>query len=115
MGSIYIWVFKEKPKNALAKMQLQNYMNVHSRQGDRPFLFSVDKGFVRSHRMQHKHYTGLFNPQCIHSIEVVPSPNLTDLDEDDRRRRAELAESYSNFTIPPEASDYSSWRNMPTT
>ncbi|CAI9766269.1 unnamed protein product [Fraxinus pennsylvanica] len=115
MENIYMWVFKEKPENALGKMQLRSYMNGHSRQGDRPFPFSVDKGFVRSHRMQRKHYRGLSNPQCIHGIEVVPSPNLTDLDEDDRRRWAELTGRDPNFTIPPEASDYSLWRNMPTT
>ncbi|CAI9758185.1 unnamed protein product [Fraxinus pennsylvanica] len=103
MENIYMWVFKEKPENALGKMQPQSYMNGHSRQGDRPFPFSVDKGFVQSHRMQHKHCRGLSNPQCIHGIEVVPSPNLTDLDEDDCRRWAELTGRDSNFTIPLEA------------
>ncbi|GER43516.1 HSP20-like chaperones superfamily protein [Striga asiatica] len=77
MENMYMWVFKERPENALGKMQLRSYMNGHSRQGERPFPFSVDKGFVRSHRMQRKHYRGLSNPQCVHGIEVVSSPNLT--------------------------------------
>ncbi|KAL2461328.1 HSP20-like chaperones superfamily protein [Abeliophyllum distichum] len=59
MENIYMWVLKEKPENALGKMQLRSYMNGHSRQGDRPFPFSVDRGFVQSHRMQRKHYRGL--------------------------------------------------------
>ncbi|XP_022897231.1 uncharacterized protein LOC111410874 [Olea europaea var. sylvestris] len=113
MENIYMWVFKEKPENALGKMQLQSYMNGFSRQGDRPFPFSVDKSFVRSHRMQRKHYRGLSNPQCVHGIEVVPSPNLMDVNEDDLRRWAELTGRDPKFTIPPEAIDYSSWRNQP--
>ncbi|KAL2505398.1 HSP20-like chaperones superfamily protein [Abeliophyllum distichum] len=74
MENIYMWVFKEKPENAPGKMQLQSYMNGHSRQRDRPFPFSVDKG----------------------------------LDEDDCRRWVELMRRDPNFTITPEASDYSS-------
>nr|GMD03879.1 uncharacterized protein LOC105161463 [Ipomoea batatas]GME16850.1 uncharacterized protein LOC105161463 [Ipomoea batatas] len=115
MENMYMWVFKERPDNALGKMQLRSYMNGHSRQGERPFPFSVDKGFVRSHRMQRKHYRGLSNPQCVHGIEVVQSPNLKVLDEEDRKRWAELTGRELNFTIPPEASDYSSWRNLPNT
>ncbi|XP_022887896.1 uncharacterized protein LOC111403573 [Olea europaea var. sylvestris] len=115
MENMYMWVFKERPENALGKMQLRSYMNGHSRQGERPFPFSVDKGFVRSHRMQRKHYRGLSNPQCVHGIEVVPLPNLTSLDEDDRRRWTELTGRDLNFTIFPEASDFSSWRNLPNT
>ncbi|KAL2481532.1 HSP20-like chaperones superfamily protein [Abeliophyllum distichum] len=113
MENMYMWVFKERPENALGKMQLRSYMNGHSRQGERPFPFSADKGFVRSHRMQRKHYRGLSNPQCVHGIEIVPSPNLIVLDEDDRKRWAELTGRDLNFTIPPEASDYGSWRNLP--
>ncbi|KAL0545082.1 hypothetical protein IC582_020223 [Cucumis melo] len=115
MENMYMWVFKERPENALGKMQLRSYMNGHSRQGERPFPFSVDKGFVRSHRMQRKHYRGLSNPQCVHGVEVVPSPNLMSLDEEDRKRWAELTGRDLNFTIPPEASDFSSWRNLPNT
>ncbi|KAK6152473.1 hypothetical protein DH2020_015108 [Rehmannia glutinosa] len=115
MENMYMWVFKERPENALGKMQLRSFMNGHSRQGERPFPFSVDKGFVRSHRMQRKHYRGLSNPQCVHGIEVVPSPNLTVLDEDDRKRWTELTGRDLNFTIPSEASDYGSWRNLPNT
>ncbi|XP_071907854.1 uncharacterized protein [Coffea arabica] len=115
MENMYMWVFKERPENALGKMQLRSYMNGHSRQGERPFPFSVDKGFVRSHRMQRKHYRGLSNPQCVHGIEVVPSPNLLGLDEDERKRWAELTGRDINFTIPHEASDYGSWRNLPST
>ncbi|KAL2505374.1 HSP20-like chaperones superfamily protein [Abeliophyllum distichum] len=83
MENIYMWVLKEKLENAPGKMQLQSYMNGHSCQGDRPFPFSVDKGFVQSHRMQR-------------------------LDEDDCRRWVELTGRDPKFTITPEASDYSS-------
>lgn len=113
MENMYMWVFKERPENALGKMQLRSYMNGHSRQGEPPFPFSVDKGFVRSHRMQRKHYRGLSNPQCIHGIEVVRSPNLMGLDEEERKRWKELTGRDINFSIPPDASDFSSWRNLP--
>ncbi|KAK6140286.1 hypothetical protein DH2020_025982 [Rehmannia glutinosa] len=115
MENMYMWVFKERPENALGKMQLRSYMNGHSRQGERPFPFSADRGFVRSHRMQRKHYRGLSNPQCVHGVEVVSSPSLVILDEDDRKRWIELTGRDLNFTIPPEASDYGSWRNLPNT
>ncbi|CAK9177761.1 unnamed protein product [Ilex paraguariensis] len=115
MENMYMWVFKERPENALGKMQLRSYMNGHSRQGERPFPFSVDKGFVRSHRMQRKHYRGLSNPQCVHGIEVVPSPNLMGLDEDERKRWMELTGRDLNFTLSVEAGDFSSWRNLPNT
>ncbi|CAN4116106.1 unnamed protein product [Withania somnifera] len=115
MENLYMWVFKERPENALGKMQLRSYMNGHSRQGERPFPFSAEKGFVRSHRMQRKHYRGLSNPQCIHGIEVVPSPSLMVLDEEERKRWMELTGRELNFNIPREASDYSSWRNLPNT
>ncbi|KAL3825995.1 hypothetical protein ACJIZ3_022024 [Penstemon smallii] len=115
MENMYMWVFKERPENALGKMQLRSYMNGHSRQGERPFPFSVDKGFVRSHRMQRKHYRGLSNPQCVHGIEIVTSPSLVNLNEEDRKRWAELTGRDLNFTIPPEASDFGSWRNLPNT
>ncbi|KAJ1387235.1 hypothetical protein SESBI_40148 [Sesbania bispinosa] len=115
MENMYMWVFKERPENALGKMQLRSYMNGHSRQGERPFPFSVEKGFVRSHRMQRKHYRGLSNPQCVHGIEVVPSPNLMGLDKDEQKRWMELTGRDLNFKIPPEASDFSSWRNLPNT
>ncbi|RVX13784.1 hypothetical protein CK203_010246 [Vitis vinifera] len=90
MENMYMWVFKERPENALGKMQLRSYMNGHSRLGERPFPFSVDKGFVRSHRMQRKHYR-------------------------DRKRWKELTGRDINFSIPLEASDFSSWRNLPNT
>lgn len=115
MENMYMWVFKDRPENALGKMQLRSYMNGHSRQGERPFPFSVEKGFVRSHRMQRKHYRGLSNPQCVHGVEVVSSPNLMGLDEDERKRWMELTGRDLNFSIPPEASDFSSWRNLPNT
>lgn len=115
MENMYMWVFKDRPENALGKMQLRSYMNGHSRQGERPFPFSVDKGFVRSHRMQRKHYRGLSNPQCVHGIEVVPLPSLKGLDDDERKRWMELTGRDLNFAIPIEASDFSSWRNLPST
>ncbi|KAI8006984.1 hypothetical protein LOK49_LG07G00973 [Camellia lanceoleosa] len=112
MENMYMWVFKEKPENALGKMQLRSYMNGHSRQGERPFPFSVDRGFVRSHRMQRKQYRGLSNPQCVHGIEVVRSPNLMGLDEEERKKWTELTGRDINFSIPLEASDFGSWRNL---
>lgn len=112
MENMYMWAFKERPENALGKMQLRSYMNGHSRQGERPFPFSVDKGFVRSHRMQRKHYRGLSNPQCVHGIEVVRTPNLLGLDEDERKKWMELTGRDLNFTIPLDASDFGSWRNL---
>ncbi|KAK6227993.1 hypothetical protein QUC31_006604 [Theobroma cacao] len=115
MENMYMWVFKERPENALGKMQLRSYMNGHSRQGERPFPFSVDKGFVRSHRMQRKHYRGLSNPQCLHGIEVVPSPNLSNIDDEEKRRWTELTGRDINFSIPPEASDFGAWRNLTNT
>ncbi|KAL6987572.1 sequence orphan Slt1 [Sarracenia purpurea var. burkii] len=115
MENLYMWVFKERPENALGKMQLRSYMNGHSRQGERPFPFSADKGFARSHRMQRKHYRGLSNPQCVHGIEVVKSPDLAGLDEDECKRWMELTGRDLNFTIPLEAYEFSSWRNLPNT
>ncbi|KMT05276.1 hypothetical protein BVRB_7g174150 [Beta vulgaris subsp. vulgaris] len=115
MENMYMWVFKERPENALGKMQLRSYMNGHSRQGERPFPFSVEKGFVRSHKMQRKHYRGLSNPQCLHGIEVVRQPNLSALDEDEQRRWMELTGRDLSFSLPEEASEFSSWRNLPST
>ncbi|XP_022983280.1 uncharacterized protein LOC111481905 [Cucurbita maxima] len=114
MENMYMWAFKEKPENALGKMQLRSYMNGHSRQGEPPFPFGAEKGFVRSHRMQRKHYRGLSNPQCVHGIEVVESPNLMSLDKELRKRWVDLTGRDFNFAIPPEASDFSSWRNLPS-
>ncbi|KAA8539445.1 hypothetical protein F0562_026137 [Nyssa sinensis] len=115
LENMYMWVFKERPENALGKMQLRSYMNGHSRQGERPFPYSVDKGFVRSHRMQRKQYRGLSNPQCIHGIEVVPAPSLMSLDEEEQKKWMELTGRDLNFTIPLEASDFGSWRNLTST
>ncbi|XP_073008523.1 uncharacterized protein [Typha latifolia] len=115
MENMYMWVFKERPENALGKMQLRSYMNGHSRLGEPQFPFSVDKGFVRSHRMQRKHYRGLSNPQCVHGIEVLRSPNLSIVTELDRKKWMELTGREVNFSIPPEASDFGSWRNLPNT
>lgn len=115
MENMYMWVFKERPENALGKMQLRSYMNGHSRLGERPFPFSVDKGFVRSHRMQRKHYRGLSNPQCVHGIELVRSPNLKGVEEEERKKWMELTGRDLNFSIPIEASDFSLWRNLPNT
>ncbi|KAJ9178269.1 hypothetical protein P3X46_010166 [Hevea brasiliensis] len=115
MENMYMWVFKERPENALGKMQLRSYMNGHSRQGERPFPFSVEKGFVRSHRMQRKHYRGLSNPQCVHGIEVVSSPNFEGLDEEEQKRWMELTGRDLNFSVPQEASEFCSWRNLPNT
>jgi HSP20 family molecular chaperone IbpA len=113
MENMYMWVFKERPENALGKMQLRSYMNGHQRPGEPQFPFSVDRGFVRSHRMQRKHYRGLSNPQCIHGIEVVRSPNLAGLTDADLRRWADLTGRDVNFVIPQEASDFGTWRTVP--
>eukprot|EP00268_Persea_americana_P004336 TRINITY_DN1136_c0_g1_i10.p1 TRINITY_DN1136_c0_g1~~TRINITY_DN1136_c0_g1_i10.p1 ORF type:complete len:510 (+),score=109.39 TRINITY_DN1136_c0_g1_i10:1040-2569(+) len=115
MENMYMWVFKERPENALGKMQLRSYMNGHSRLGEPQFPFSVDKGFVRSHRMQRKQYRGLSNPQCVHGIEIVRSPNLSVIGEGDRKKWMELTGRDLNFSIPLEASDFGSWRNLPNT
>ncbi|RWR86052.1 hypothetical protein CKAN_01493400 [Cinnamomum micranthum f. kanehirae] len=115
MENMYMWVFKERPENALGKMQLRSYMNGHSRLGEPQFPFSVDKGFVRSHRMQRKQYRGLSNPQCVHGIEIVRSPNLSVIGEGDRKKWIELTGRDLNFSIPLEASDFGSWRNLPNT
>lgn len=115
MENMYMWVFKERPENALGKMQLRSYMNGHSRQGERPFPFSVEKGFVRSHRMQRKQYRGLSNPQCVHGIEPVPLPNLLGLDEEEQKRWIELTGRDLNFSVPTEARDFGSWRSLPNT
>ncbi|EPS61210.1 hypothetical protein M569_13589 [Genlisea aurea] len=113
MENMYMWAFKERPDNALGKMQLRSYMNGHSRQGQRPFPFTADKGFVRSHKMQRKHYRGLSNPQCLHGIELVSSPNLSGIDEEDQKKWMELTGRDLNFCVPPEAKDFCSWRNLP--
>ncbi|CDY55546.1 BnaA03g54800D [Brassica napus] len=57
--------------------------------------------------MQRKHYRGLSNPQCLHGIEFVASPN--------KKRWMELTGRDLKFTIPPDASDFGSWRNLPNT
>ncbi|KAL6907635.1 hypothetical protein ACP4OV_002674 [Aristida adscensionis] len=115
MENMYMWVFKERPENALGKMQLRSFMNGHSRLGEPQFPFSAEKGFVRSHRMQRKHYRGLSNPQCLHGIEIVRAPNLAGVLEADLKRWMELTGRDVNFSIPTEASDFESWRNLPTT
>ncbi|CAN6442576.1 unnamed protein product [Victoria cruziana] len=115
MENMYMWVFKERPENALGKMQLRSYMNGHSRPGEPQFPYSVDKGFVRSHRMQRKQYRGLSNPQCVHGIDVVRAPDLSHLLEGDLKKWMELTGRDLNFSIPGEASDFSSWRHLPST
>eukprot|EP01018_Ginkgo_biloba_P033159 Gb_13174 [translate_table: standard] len=111
--NMYMWIFKERPENALGKMQLRSYMNGHARLGEPQFPFSVEKGFVRSHRMQRKHYRGLSNPQCVHGIEVVRCPNLSNLSEPDLKRWMEVTGRDLNFSIPSDAEAFSSWRNCP--
>ncbi|CAM0879403.1 unnamed protein product [Alopecurus aequalis] len=115
MENLFMWVFKERPDSALGKMQLRSFMNGHSKHWEPSFPFSADKGFSRSHRMQRKHYRGLSNPQCLHGIEVVNSPDLTAVPEADMKRWAELTGRELNFSIPPEACDFESWRNLPST
>ncbi|KAF0904201.1 hypothetical protein E2562_032980 [Oryza meyeriana var. granulata] len=115
MENMYMWVFKERPENALGKMQLRSFMNGHSRLGEPQFPFSAEKGFVRSHRMQRKHYRGLSNPQCLHGIEIVRAPNLSGVPEADLKRWTELTGRDANFSVDAEASDYESWRNLPST
>jgi hypothetical protein len=114
MENMYMWVFKERPDNALGKMQLRSFMNGHSRLGEPQFPFSAEKGFVRSHRMQRKHYRGLSNPQCLHGIEIAQTPNLVGVPEADLKRWFELTGRDANFSIPTEAGDFETWRNLPT-
>ncbi|CAM0872530.1 unnamed protein product [Alopecurus aequalis] len=115
MENMYMWVFKERPENALGKMQLRSFMNGHSRLGEPQFPFSAEKGFVRSHRMQRKHYRGLSNPQCLHGIEIAQTPNLVGVPEADLKRWFDLTGRDANFSIPTEAGDFESWRNLPVT
>ncbi|KAL5209949.1 hypothetical protein ABZP36_005572 [Zizania latifolia] len=115
MENMYMWVFKERPENALGKMQLRSFMNGHSRLGEPQFPFSAEKGFMRSHHMQRKHYRGLSNPQCVHGIEIARAPNLADVPEADLKRWMELTGRDANFSMDAEASDYESWRNLPIT
>ncbi|KAJ7546367.1 hypothetical protein O6H91_08G037600 [Diphasiastrum complanatum] len=114
MENMYMWAFKERPENALGKMQLRSYMNGHSRFGEPQFPFSVEKGFTRSHRMQRKQYRGLSNPQCIHGIEVVRCPILSFVSEEDRKRWIELTGRDLNFSISPDAESFSEWRSIPS-
>eukprot|EP00249_Psilotum_nudum_P018470 c26821_g1_i3 orf=175-1659(+) len=115
MENIYMWVFKERPENALGKMQLRSYMNGHSRFGEPQFPFGVDRGFARSHKMQRKHYKGLSNPQCIHGVEVVRCPNLSNVTEEDKNRWVELTGRELNFSIPLDAEAFTAWRSLPST
>lgn len=115
MENMYMWAFRKRPQNALGKMQLRSYMNGHARFGEPQFPFSVEKGFNRSHRMQRKHYRGLSNPQCVHGIEVVRNPNLSVVGKEDQKRWMDLTGRDLNFTLPPEAGDFSSWRTLPCT
>ncbi|KAH7316000.1 hypothetical protein KP509_21G073800 [Ceratopteris richardii] len=113
MENMYMWVFKERPQNALGKMQLRSYMNGHAKQGEPPFPFSIDKGFSRSHKMQRKQYKGLSNPQCIHGIEPVWCPNLCIVNEEDKSRWVELTGRELNFTMPADAEGFTAWRTLP--
>ncbi|MCO5564185.1 hypothetical protein L7F22_017842 [Adiantum nelumboides] len=115
MENMYMWVFLNRPENALGKMQLRSYMNGHARFGEPQFPFSVEKGFTRSHRMQRKHYRGLSNPQCVHGIEVMRNPILSHLSEEAKKRWVELTGRDLNFTLPVEAGDFSAWRTLPCT
>lgn len=115
MENIYMWVFKERPENALGKMQLRSYMNGHAKYGEPQFPFSIDKGFARSHKMQRKQYKGLSNPQCIHGIEIVWCPNLSILSDEDKKRWVDLTGRDLNFTISSDAQAYSVWRSLPST
>jgi hypothetical protein len=115
LENMYMWAFKERPENALGKMQLRSYMNGHARFGEPQFPFSADKGFARSHRMQRKHYRGLSNPQCVHGVEVVRAPNLLNVSEDDLKRWMELTGREMNFAMPPDAEGFSEWRSLPNT
>lgn len=115
MENMYMWAFRKRPENALGKMQLRSYMNGHARFGEPQFPFSVEKGFNRSHRMQRKHYRGLSNPQCVHGLELVRSPNLSIISKEDQKRWMELTGMDLNCTLPLEASDFTEWRTLPYT
>ncbi|MCO5554549.1 hypothetical protein L7F22_008079 [Adiantum nelumboides] len=113
MENMYMWAFKERPQNALGKMQLRSYMNGHTKQGEPQFPFSADKGFARSHKMQRKQYKGLSNPQCIHGIELVPCPNLSNVSDEDKNRWVELMGRDINFSISTDAEVFITWRTLP--
>ncbi|KAI4382374.1 hypothetical protein MLD38_008348 [Melastoma candidum] len=63
--------------------------------------------------MQRKHYRGLLNPQCVHGIDVVAAPSLDGVDEEELKRWVELTGRDLNFSVPPKASEFCSWRNLP--
>eukprot|EP00250_Pteridium_aquilinum_P015162 c22421_g1_i1 orf=915-2282(+) len=113
MENMYMWVFKERPQNALGKMQLRSYMNGHAKQGEPQFPFSADKGFSRSHKMQRKQYKGLSNPQCIHGIEIVRCPSLSNVSDEDKSRWVELTGRDLNFSISMDAEAFTAWRTLP--
>lgn len=115
MENIYMWVFKERPENALGKMQLRSYMNGHAKYGEPQFPFGVDKGFARSHKMQRKQYKGLSNPQCIHGIEIVRCPNLSNVSDEEKNRWMELTARELNFSISIDAEAFTAWRSLPST
>lgn len=110
MENMYMWAFKDRPENALGKMQLRSYMNGRAREGDPPFPFTPEKGFVRSHRMQRKRYRGLSNPQCLHAVEPVPAPDLSSRPHL-RLRWLRLTGRPWDSPLPPEARDFASWRH----
>eukprot|EP00250_Pteridium_aquilinum_P003456 c13772_g1_i1 orf=286-1767(+) len=114
MENMYMWVFKDRPENTLGKMQLRSYMNGHAKNGEPQFPFSNEKGFTRSHKMQRKQYKGLSNPQCIHGIEIVRCPNLSAVNEEDKKRWMDLTARDLNFTISLDAQAYSVWRSLPS-
>ncbi|CAN4121017.1 unnamed protein product [Withania somnifera] len=93
MENMYLWIFKEKPENTLGMMELRSYMSGQLKQGEHSFPFSLDKGFMCSHKMQRKYYMAL---------------NLTE-------KWMELTGRDLDFSIPPEARDFSSWQNLPDT
>ncbi|MCO5591206.1 hypothetical protein L7F22_045187 [Adiantum nelumboides] len=115
MENMYMWAFRKRPENALGKMQLRSYMNGHARFGEPQFPFSAEKGFNRSHRMQRKHYRGLSNPQCVHGLELVRSPNFSLTSKEDQKKWMELTGMDLNFSLPLEASDFSNWRTLSCT
>ncbi|CAI5482120.1 unnamed protein product [Closterium sp. Yama58-4] len=110
MENCYMWAFRVRPHNALGKMQLRSYMNGHSRFGEPQFPFSAEKGFVRSHRMQRKRYKGLSNPQCIHGVQFLRTPDLSCVPPHERQRWIDLTGREWGFVLTNEADEFSDWR-----
>lgn len=89
-------------------------MDTHGRESVH-FHLVFDKGFVRYHRMQWKHCSGISNPQCVHRMRLFHLQISRVFDEEKQERWMELTSRHLNFPVPREAGEFSSWMNLPNT